>query len=528
MSIPETEYAFDKDLTARLRHLTGPRPSGRKRWPVSKIVTLLLFAQVIIYLLVALPNRYFEPGVMHITVVFGTLGIWRFGWWFTHAVRAEIYARIKWPRMRARAQAVWHSGWRPGRLHIQMTTYFEEPAITKRVIGSILSQIRREQIPTTLYVGTGSAYDELIIRDFVETHAQDIPDNLAELVFLRQNQPGKRMAIGMILRAINRNGASKDDLVIFMDGDALYGNDVLEKTLSMFGADPDLQALTTDEEVICYGPKWIANWLNMRFAQRRLAMQSHAMSDKVLTLTGRMSVFRAEHMRSLKFIRTIEADHLDHWLWGRFRFLSGDDKSTWYHMLTCGAKMTYVPDATVYTIEVIKEKGLERMVQNFRRWSGNMLRNGTRAIALGPRKVKPFIWWCVVDQRIAMWTMLVSPTLAILASIIEPAYLWSALVWVTFSRLVLCLFLFRYSREIDLSWPFILYLNQVINASVKIFMIFHLSKQKWSNRGNQSAGAGEGFVARLQNAIAKAQLVTAVLTFLTVMSIYIGLIPSPI
>ena len=32
-----------------------------------------------------------------------------------------------------------------------MTTYFEEPAITKRVIGSILAQIKREGIPTTLY-----------------------------------------------------------------------------------------------------------------------------------------------------------------------------------------------------------------------------------------------------------------------------------------------------------------------------------------------------------------------------------------
>ncbi|MFT7221768.1 MAG: glycosyltransferase Alg8 [Candidatus Azotimanducaceae bacterium] len=41
----------------------------------------------------------------------------------------------------------------------------------------------------------------------------------------------------------------------------------------------------------------------------------------------------------------LEADHLEHWLWGNFRFLSGDDKSTWYYMLTQDAKMLYVPDA---------------------------------------------------------------------------------------------------------------------------------------------------------------------------------------
>ncbi len=527
MYAPESEYAFDKDLTVRLAPFKEPAPTGLKKWALHQIVAMAVMVTVLVWMLMHLPNRFLQPDTLHLTVVLGSLGIWRFGWWFTHSIRADYYRRFKWPPMRAKARAVWQEGWRPGRVHIQMTTYYEEAAITKRVIGSILGQIRRERIPTTLYIGTGSAYDELIIREFVETHAQDIPDDLAKLVFIRQNQPGKRMAIGLILRAINRGGVDPNDLVIFMDGDALYGEDVMEKTLSMFGADPDLQALTTDEEVICYGPKWIANWLDMRFAQRRLAMQSHACSDKVLTLTGRMSVFRAQHMLSERFIRTIEADHLDHWLWGRFRFLSGDDKSTWYHMLTRGAKMTYVPDATVFTIEVIKENGLGRMIQNFRRWSGNMLRNGARAIALGPRQVKPFIWWCVVDQRIAMWTMLVSPILTIFASFIEPAYLASAVIWVVFSRVTLCMFLYRYSRKIDLSWPFILYLNQVINASVKVFMIFHLSKQKWSNRGNQSAGGGAGFMAQVQNGMAKFQLVTAVCAFFTLLAIYAGVMPLP-
>ncbi|QPH56129.1 glycosyltransferase [Pontivivens ytuae] len=527
MSAPETEYAFDKDLTVRLRELTRPAPTGLAKWRPSQLLGLAAIATIIGWLLVHTVNRFVDPALMRVTVTLGALGFWRFGWWFTHAVRAEHFARAIWPQKRAAASALWARGWRPRRLHIQMTTYFEEPAITKRVIGSILSQIRRERIPTTLYIGTGSAYDELIIRQFVETYAQDIPDDLAELVFIRQNQPGKRMAIGLILRAINRASVHPDDLVIFMDGDALYGGDVLEKTLSMFGADPELQALTTNEEVICYGPKWIANWLDMRFAQRRLAMQSHAVAGRVLTLTGRMSVFRAKHMTSERFIRTIEADHLDHWLWGRFRFLSGDDKSTWYHLLSRGAKMTYVPDATVYTIEVIKENGLERMIQNFRRWSGNMLRNGSRAIALGPRAMPFFIWWCLVDQRIAMWTMLVSPVMAVLAAFTTPEYLWSCLIWVIASRVLLCLFLYRYSRKVDLSWPFILYLNQVINASVKVYMIFHLSKQKWSNRGNQSAGGGAGLVARIQNATAKAQLYTAVAGFVLALATYAGIVQLP-
>ncbi len=88
-------------------------------------------------------------------------------------------------------------------------------------------------------------------------------------------------------------------------------------------------------------------------------MQSHALSDRVLTLTGRFSVFRATHIVSHEFIRLQEADFLEHWLWGRFRFLSGDDKSTWYTLLRHGVKMTYVPDAAGTTIEVVDGSGYQ-------------------------------------------------------------------------------------------------------------------------------------------------------------------------
>ncbi len=524
MKAPDTIYAFEKHLDGWLQRLSGPAPPGFDKWSPRMIAQVTVLLAALVGALVFWPNNFFNPDLINITFALGSLGLWRFGWWFTHAVRAEIFARSKFPKMRARANAVWQSGWRPKRLHIQMTTYFEEPAITRRVIGSIIGQIRREGIPTTLWIGTGSSYDEEIITDFVRTQGADVD---ADIVFLRQNQPGKRMAIGMILRAINRAGVDPDDLVIFMDGDAVYGIDVLEKTCSMFGADPELQALTTNEEVICYGPQWIQNWLSMRFAQRRLAMQSHAMSDRVLTLTGRMSVFRARHIIDEKFIRTIEADHLDHWLWGRFRFLSGDDKSTWYFLLSKKAKMTYVPDACVYTIEQIEGSGTGRMVQNFRRWSGNMLRNGTRAIALGPMVAKPFIWWCLVDQRIAMWTMLVSPTLAILTLFVEPMYIVHCLILIVLSRTLLCLFLFRYARAPDITWPFILYFNQIINASVKVYMIFHLSKQKWSNRGNQSSGGGTAFIDKVKNATAMFQLVTTVIGFFIGLAIYIDLLTIP-
>ena len=84
-------------------------------------------------------------------------------------------------------------------------------------------------------------------------------------------------------------------------------------------------------------------------------------------------------------------------------------------------------------------------------------------------------------------------------------------------------FLFTYARKPDLSWPFILYFNQFINAGVKIYMIFHLSKQKWSKRGNQSTGEGKG----LKERIALLQLFTSFTAFVTGLAVYAGVLPAP-
>ena len=166
------------------------------------------------------------------------------------------------------------------------------------------------------------------------------------------------------------------------------------------------------------------------------------------------------------------------------------------------AKLLYVPDAMAYTVEYIEGSGLTRMVENFRRWSGNMLRNGARALALGPQKVGLFIWWCVLDQRISMWTMLFSPVMAVLATIIEPSFIIGYILWVSFSRLMLSLVLYCYAREVNLYFPFILYFNQLINSMVKVYCLFRLSKQKWANRNNQAAGFENTLLNRVRNATA--------------------------
>jgi glycosyltransferase Alg8 len=499
-----------------------PLDSAPIKWSLKRKYEFLIILGLCGVALIELANPLWDPHLRQFTLMLGVIGVWRYLWWSVHAFRAEIYGKTIFPRIRKQADLHWKSGWRPQGIHILITTYNEDKRTSELVLQSLIAEQKELGMPMCVWLGSNSNFDEAIYENYLRLHARDRD---IELKIIRQNQPGKRMAIGSILRAMSRFRIGAEEFVVFMDGDSILSPGSLRKCLPIFVSHPELQALTTDEEVICFGPAWIEQWLKMRFSQRRIAMQSHSLSRKVLTLTGRMSMFRAEHITSLEFIRTLEADHLDHWLWGKFRFLSGDDKSTWYYLLQQSAEMIYVPDVTVFTVEYISGSGLERMHQNFRRWSGNMLRNGTRAIALGPQKVGFFIWWCLVDQRISIWTTLISPLVATsLSLLVDPAFLSGYLVWILCSRLLLSLYLYHQSREIYWSWVILLYLNQILNSIVKIYCLFRLSRQQWSNRGNQTSDARTNWKKEFMASYSMTVWVSALVVFV---SFYTGLLAQP-
>lgn len=495
---------------------------GPFRCPAGEFFKLLVYIGVMILGLLNLHNNIWDSDRGQWILVMAYLGIWRYVWWTLHFVRALVYGKMVFPLLRERSDALWRSGWRPKELVFMMTTYYEERTLTERVILAIIREVERVGVPARIFVGSGSAYDERIIEQSVNRFARDL--NI-EVFFIRQNLPGKRVAIGLTLRAISRRRVDKDTPVIFIDGDTLLSPGCLERCLPLFVLKPNMHALTTDEQPLLYAPKWVRNWFNMRFAQRHMVMQSHSLAKKVLTLTGRMSIFRASKVTDVDFVRLIEADNLDHWLWGRFRFLSGDDKSTWYALLRERAEMLYVPDAMVWTVDYIQEEVWDRMVQNLLRWSGNMLRNGARAIALGPRRVGLFIWWCILDQRIAMWTSLAAPMAMISAGFILTKDYWTSyFLWVLLTRLFLASLIFYHDRRLDMSYPIMLYLNQMANASIKVFLLFRLPNQRWANRQDQRYTPAVGLRWALKNLVAGYLTIFYVSLFVFLVLIYVGVL----
>jgi glycosyltransferase Alg8 len=450
-----------------------------------QIYYLLLYVSILLMSVIHLPQSvalYYEEQA--IIVTFGIIGAWRYLWWLNHVVRSFIYEKLVFPARRLKANQLWESGWRPNRLIFMMTTFQELKTTTEVVLQSILDECDEVGVPVKLFIGTGTELDESTIEHFFSHQNTKMP---FDVIFVRQKKPGKRYAIGETMRAILRHGLTEDDSVIFMDGDTYFEAGCLRLCLPFFKIYSKMQALTTNERAIVkQGPLWIKKWLDMRFSQRHFTMKSHALSNKVLTLTGRMSIFRGKHLLEPEFIHIIENDHLHHWLWGDYRFLSGDDKSTWYYLLKHSADMLYILDATTVTIEYIHGSAIDRMKENLRRWNGNTLRNGARAIALGPRTVGYFIWWCLIDQRCAIWTMFIGHMSIIILAITQNAdFLLVSFIWIAFSRLCNSCVLFIQTRRVDMSFPFLLYLNQFLSTVIKIYILFRLPQQRWKNRGNQ-------------------------------------------
>src|SRR5262249_12760685 len=203
------------------------------------------------------------------------------------------------------------------------------------------------------------------------------------LVFTIQKN-GKRLAMGYALRVVARefndprtwHPDADNDVVVLMDGDTALVDGVFEKALPFFRLMPAVGAVTTNEVPLLFKPclKSIETWYSIRMVRRHYYMQSHALSRKVLTLTGRFSAFRAHIATSEDFIEQLDRDHLVSWVHGTVRFLMGDDKSTMFNLLKNGWDMYYVPDAYVMCLEDRTDKLFKLINLMMMRWYGNMLR----------------------------------------------------------------------------------------------------------------------------------------------------------
>jgi glycosyltransferase Alg8 len=417
-------------------------------------------------------------------LVLGVFASWRYGWLLLNFTRAFIYSRFVYPGLKAQIQKLDEKSRYPEHVYFSIPSYKEEAWVSIESFKSIMNELSTIPSSATIIVSTsGSPQEDSVIYQTCKAH---YAFHKVELVFQHQKE-GKRIAMGHSMRAIARryfkHESDYHSVTFFMDGDSYLEKGFFQKVLPHFAIDHELGAVTTNETAFIHtNSNWYKDWFNLKFGQRHTLFQSHSLSKKVLTLTGRLSAYRTNIIVQDAFIKKVENDIITTVMHGKFRFLMGDDKTTWFMLLKDGWNMRYLPDALCYSLESRDAEFLELSRSLPYRWYGNTLRNSNRALALGPVKMKSyFIWWAILDQRISMWTSLVGITGALILGIFKAYfYFLFFIVWVLYVRIFQLIMIAYNGHPVSMrTIPLMLY-GQWLGSLVKIKALFNLSDQKWS------------------------------------------------
>ena len=458
--------------------------SERTGWDsVTPLLLLVIVSAACVYYL---PAYVWDPASYHFILIVGIITLWRYGWRLINFVRAALYKFIKYPfylKPLAERNAP------PIReLYIMITSYRIPPEVNFRVYMSIFREANRLDCPVKV---VSLSTDPADFTLFEKIRAR-IPAPNVEVFTIFQEGKGKRPAMFEGMRFIKNLGPHPDADIVFMDGDCVLGEGVLEQAHRILHVRPTVGAVTTNNRACVVDDRTIVReWYNLRMSNRDFYMCSLALSNKVLVLTGRFSMFRAQAIMSDEFILNMKYDYIRHWRFHRVRMLTGDDKTTWYHLIKDGWDMLYLPDAWIYPVEELPQRSFFRStVALSRRWYGNMLRNNGRALKLGPHRIGLFPWLALLDQRISIWTTLSAPFFALIIILfVSASFFWMFLLWLIITRSLQALLLFLITRDIHpLYIPLYLY-DQYVGSFIKSYVSFHLNKQKWNRQNIQTEGS---------------------------------------
>jgi glycosyltransferase Alg8 len=342
-------------------------------------------------LAMALPVSTFDSESKDFIFLIGAVGIWRYSMGATHFLRGMLFLYVVYPHLRRKVRKLGKAA-DPSHVFLMVTSFRIDALTTAQVYSSVIREAIDCGLPTTVVCSIVEMSDELLVKSLWNRMN---PPARVKLDFVRIPGTGKRDGLAYGFRAISRHLPDDRAVVAVIDGDTVLGEGVVRKTVPWFQLFGNVGGLTTNEFCEVRGGYIMSEWHKLRFAQRHINMCSMALSKRVLTMTGRMSVFRASVVTDPDFIADVESDSLQHWRLGRFKFLTGDDKSSWFSLMRLGYDTFYVPDAAINTVEHPPEKSFIKASRKLMfRWYGNNLRQNSRALGLGVKRLGAFTRWC--------------------------------------------------------------------------------------------------------------------------------------
>jgi hypothetical protein len=470
-----------------------------------------------------LDSEQLDPSHHRFILILGLLGIWRYSNASIHFLRGVYFLHWRFPHIRKKINKLGDDAY-PDHVFMVITSFRIPSSTTYQVYRALFQEMRRMPVSSTIIASIVEKGDENFIKQIMRETIYNRPD--IKLILVRARGTGKRDGLAHAFRALSRQMPSDNTITGVVDGDTIMMPHCIERAIKVFSIMPTVGGLTTNEYCAVDGGRIMRDWHAMRFVQRQINMCSMALSKRVLTMTGRLSFFRTSALIDPLFIRDVEADFLQHWRLGRFRFLTGDDKSSWFSLMRAGWETFYVPDSHIVTVEHPPDKNFFRASRKLMfRWSGNSLRQNFRAThLLGLHRLGFFAMYVLYDQRVAMWTCLVGITSSLIASILfGMQFLAIYAFWILLSRTLVTILYSFTNHKVTYCFPFVLYYNQIMGSLMKVYTMFHLDQQMWTRQKTKIIGEQAKIDLHINTLSSKITMISALCIF---MAIIILILPN--
>lgn len=431
-------------------------------------VAILVFLLILSYSFLQLANA------TTIILGLGIIGIWRHGWGIMNYTRAIRYKALLRQNRKTHVAT-------DGSLVVVVTFYNqsneEVTAVTKALAHAIF------ELPLRTYLVCAHLTDDqkAIFKGEFKDH-QNIAIN-----FVRQHGLGKREALADCLSIAKSSYSPKTRekaCVLLIDGDTVVTRDAIEQSIAHLQQDPNLGAVVVNEIPFSKGSQLFNQWRMLRSLERNKLMCSFALSGRVLVLTGRFCMYRGDIILQTDVINRLRKDFI------RMKnlhisLLTGDDKTTWLEVLRRRKSMRYLPYSYIYPIEAPDQKdGFIKCTYTLtNRYSGNMARANLHKDAWVGVKNTLHFGYGLLDQRISMWTSLLTPLLLIYLLLFDHFGIFVvALTYALIIKHLQALALWSLSGTYDPWYPYLIFYNQVMSALIKVRAFAYLHRQSWTNQ----------------------------------------------
>jgi glycosyltransferase Alg8 len=441
---------------------------------IAAVLNIILLAGLIL----ASHEIAMANGFEGVVLGLGAIGMWRHTWGLTNFVRAYVYSSSRSTNIPKLPTSRYN-------LTVILPVYSQ----TDDEVRLVARGLRDGVTTTTDRVLVVCAHKTAEQRKIIQAELGVVGG--LSLAFVPQIGLGKREAMADALSlAATVMPKSESDFVLLMDGDTLVTIRAIVASVAELQSDASLGAVCVNETPIVQGSPTFTMWRWLRSLQRNHIMSAFSASDRVLVLTGRFSMYRADFLLAPEVINRIRKDHLTH----EAKFiplLTGDDKTTWLELLRRGKNLRYLPEVEVYPIERQSSdcSFFRETLALTTRYSGNMARANLHPDAWRGAKGKTHFRYGLLDQRISMWTSLLTPA-ALALSLLSMRFDLFILI-MTYALLIKNLqavALYMTSGSYSATFPYLIFYNQLMMSLVKISTFAFLHRQRWTHQNIALSG----------------------------------------